>query len=209
MLHKRLHAQGSSSNDEDEALFPRADGLSSAEYADILAKRVVFSRAHVACTSSILFAGVVEVLWILLPINSGVAQLPDHPLFTLVEGYVTAGLVSEIVLRAILEGRREFCQKWSNVLDVGVAAVSLFTALLWAAGLESDGEVLLTEIIVTARVVFRLLRLLSLSRGFRQHQASADSRKLEVRWDVDIGGGGDDGTVNNFVVGGAEDDEMV
>ena len=140
MLHKRLHAQGSSSNDEDEALFPRADGLSSAEYADILAKRCVFSQMRrVACTSSILFAGVVEVLWILLPINSGVAQLPDHPLFTLVEGYVTAGLVSEIVLRAILEGRREFCQKWSNVLDVGVAAVSLFTALLWAAGLESDG----------------------------------------------------------------------
>jgi len=153
------------------------------EYVDILAKRVVFSRAHVCLCSSILVASVVEVLWILLPMHSASGQLPDHPLFTLVESYVTLGLVIEITLRALLE-KRSFCRRWSNVFDVVVAAVSIASSALFVAGLANGlAEKLLETIVVTARVVFRLLRLLSLSRSFRQQRSSASQKHLEVRMD--------------------------
>ena len=168
-LHKRAFT---SSHEEGAALQTRV------EYADILAKRVVFSRAHTVLCTSMLLAGLVEVLWILLPIGSGAGSLPEHPLFVLVEGYVTLGLLVEILLRAVLQ-RGEFCQKWSNVFDVTVAAISVLSSALFAAGLETPAEMLLGTVIVTARIVFRLLRLVSLSRGFRQ-QARAADRQLDV-----------------------------
>jgi len=165
---------------DDESLSDRGDYGTAAEYVDILAKRVAFSRVHVLLCSSILVAGVIEVLWILLPIRSAAVSVPHHPLFKLVEGYVTVGLVGEIALRVVLE-KREFCQKWSNVFDVVIAASSVTSVALFAAGLETEAEMLVGTIIVTARVVFRLLRLLSLGRGFQRHQHTADCKHLEVR----------------------------
>ena len=159
------------------------------EYADILAKRVVFSRGHTILCTSMLIAGCVEVLWILLPMGSGVGSLPDHPLFLLVESYVTLGLLCEILLRLVLQ-RGSFCKRWSNVFDVSVAAISVVSSALFAAGLETPAEMLLGTIIVTARIVFRLLRLVSLSRGFRQQQYAAD-RKLDVCMDVEEGADGE------------------
>ena len=148
------------------------------EYADILAKRVVFSRAHTLLCSSMLVAGVVEVSWIVLPISSGSGQLPDHPMFILVEAYVTLGLVLEIALRIILQ-RREFCQRWSNVFDIVVASVSVVSAALYATGLETPAEMLLGTIVVVCRIVFRLTRLVALSRGFRAQRA-ASATKLDI-----------------------------
>ena len=158
----------------------------SQEYLDIVAKRVVFSRAHVCLCTSILMASIVEVLWIVLPMHSASGQLPDHPLFTLVESYVTFGLVVEISLRAVLE-KRAFCQKFSNVFDASVALISIASSVLFAAG---QGEKLVETIVVTARVVFRLLRLLSLSRSFRQQQQALSQKHLEVRLDLSPRGAG-------------------
>jgi len=193
---RRRHA----AKDDDELLIEDHN-----EYVDILAKRVVFSRAFVCLSSSILVAGVIEVLWIVLPIRSGYGRVPNHWLFLVVEGYVTIGLIVEILLRAVLE-KREFCSKWSNVFDVAVVAGSVASSVLYAAGLETEAEMLLGTIIVMVRVMLRLLRLLAGARGFRQQQQAAE-KDLEVRMDIDMDdlspggadsidlGGGDDGIV--------------
>ena len=171
------------------------------EYADILAKRVIFSRAHAVLCASMLVAGVVEVLWIFHELHSstGERHLPEHVVFTVLETYVTIGLVGEIVLRLILQ-RQDFCLKWSNIVDVAVAAVSVISSALFAAGLETPAEMLLGTIIITARIVFRLIRLISVSKGWRQHQIAADKSldismdsdaHLRLDWDRDVEGGGD------------------
>ena len=170
------------------------------EYADILAKRVIFSRAHAVLCASMLVAGVVEVLWIFheLRTSTGERQLPEHFAFAVLETYVTIGLVGEILLRVILQ-RKDFCLKWTNIVDVSVAALSVISSALFAAGLETPAEMLLGSIIITARIVFRLVRLISVSKGWRQHQLAAD-RSLDVSmdsdahlrldWDRDVEGGG-------------------
>ena len=73
------------------------------------------------------------------------------------------------------------------------------------SGLETEAEMLIGTILVTARVVFRLLRLLSLGRGFRQRQQAADSKHLEVRM-----AGDDDAMLLDGTSGtGQSDDGMV
>lgn len=152
--------------------------LNASEYMDILAKRVAFSRAHTLLCGTVIAAGVIEVLWILLPSAGGVGQLPHHRLFVFIEGYVTLGLLGEIALRLILE-RGAFCQQRSNLFDVSVALLSVLSSALYAIGMETPVEMVISEMIVLLRIAFRLLRLLSLTKGFQRHQQAAD-RKLEL-----------------------------
>ena len=179
MLHKRSQNATLDEDEDDQRI----------EYADILAKRVVYSHAHALVCASMLVAGVVEVLWILglLTVSTGASHLPDHPLFALLEIYVTLGLVGDILLRLVLQ-RRDFCRQCANIVDVGVASVSIVSLVLFEAGLETPTEMLLGTIIVTGRIVFRLARLIAVSKGWRQHQRAAD-RKLDVQLDVCMDGG--------------------
>lgn len=163
------------------ASYETDDDSRAMEYADILARRVVFSRAHSAVCTSMLAAGVVEVLWIVAH-SFRTSRLPDHPLFVVIESYVTLGLFGEILLRAAMQ-RREFCRKWANIFDVAVAGVSVVSSALFYAGLETPAEMLLGTIIVTARILFRLMRLVAVSRSLRENQRSAD-RKLDVCMDA-------------------------
>ena len=141
------------------------------EYFDILAKRVVYSRAHSCLCGTMILAGVAELSWILLP-NGGIGQLPEHPCFVLLETYVTLGLLVEIALRAVLQ-RRAFLQRWSNLFDCLVVLVSVLSSALFAAGLETPAEMAVLGLVVTGRVAFRLLRLLALTKTFQQHQQAA------------------------------------
>ena len=122
-------------------------------------------------------AGVVEVLWILLP-HGGVGRLPDHPLFVAVETYVTVGLLGEVCLRLTLQGC-EFFRQFSHLLDLAVAVISVLSSILFVTGMESAEQMAFAEMIVIARILFRLLRLLALTKGFQRQQQAAD-RKLEI-----------------------------
>lgn len=152
------------------------DGLPSYEYASILAKRVLFSRAYTFFYTSLIVAGIVEAIFIFIP-HGGVGKLPRHPVFTLLEGYVTIGLVCEITLRA-LQQRHDFCRHRANILDAVVVVISLLASLLYALDLETRGEMLLADALVTTRVIFRLLRLISISKNYKSRVTRA--RELEV-----------------------------
>lgn len=102
------------------------------EYLAVLARRVLYSRTYTGFYISVICAAVFEVRarqrerWpgegavpsgamyaqvslILLP-HGGIGQLPQGPLFTAVETYVTLGLLSEVAMRLALQ-RRRFCSK--------------------------------------------------------------------------------------------------
>lgn len=153
-----------------------------------LAKRVVFSRTHTVLYSTVIAAGVWEVLWILLPTRtSGIGGLPDHWLFGAVETYVTLGLLGEIVLRLLLQ-RHDFWRSRANLFDAGVVGISLLSSLLYYAGAQTRIEALFAEVLVVARVVFRLLRLLTATKSLQRQQQAVD-QKLEVRFGTEGGGG--------------------
>ena len=79
------------------------------DYVDVLAKQLLVSHAHTMACATMIVAGFVEVVWILLP-HGGVGQLPDHPVFVAVETYVTLGLLLDIALRVALK-RGAFCNE--------------------------------------------------------------------------------------------------
>ena len=204
-----------------------ADGTSSSEYVDILARRVVFSRTHTLLCTSVILAGVVEVLWILLPTpSSGVGRLPDHWLFGAVETYVTIGLLGELLLRLALQ-RRGFWRNRANLFDASVVGISLLSSLLYALGAETPMEALFAEAVVIARVVFRLLRLFTATKGLRRQQQASDT-KLEINFsDEDLeqandaedellmrlesggGGGGGSGSGDGGGGGGMLEDDAI
>jgi hypothetical protein len=107
-------------------------------------------------------------------------------LFSLVESYVTLGLLAELGVRAAMQ-QRAFCAHRSNWVDMAVAAVSLLTSLLILAGLETPAEMLLAEAVIATRVAFRLMRLVSISHAFRQQQQAA-GHKLDLSFDPGAGG---------------------
>jgi hypothetical protein len=80
-------------------------------------------------------------VWIVLPSSAAshrpklAGHLPTSSLFSLVESYVTLGLLAELGVRAAMQ-QRAFCAHRSNWVDMAVAAISLITSLLILAGLE-------------------------------------------------------------------------
>ena len=158
-----------------------SSALSRNEYIDILAKRVLYSRAYTVFYASLICAGVAEVAWILLPTSGGIGVLPKHGAFTTVECYVTVGLVLEMALHAALQ-RHAFWRKLENYFDALVAAVSIVSTVSLVSGVETRGEALFADLLVTSRVVFRLLRLLSITKSFQRQQGAAD-RKLDIEFD--------------------------
>eukprot|EP00962_Isochrysis_galbana_P014223 scaffold4058_cov121-Isochrysis_galbana.AAC.5 len=114
-------------------------------------------------------------------------HLPTSSLFSVVESYVTLGLLAELGVRAAMQ-QRAFCAHRSNWVDMAVAAVSLLTSLLILAGLETPAEMLLAEAVIATRVAFRLMRLVSISHAFRQQQQAA-GHKLDLSIDPEAGGG--------------------
>ena len=155
--------------------------LSRHEYVDILAKRVLYSRAYTGFYVTLIGAGLVEVVWIMSPDGGGVGHLPDHGAFTVVESYVTVGLILELALRAVLQ-RRLFWTQVANLFDLFVVLVSVFTTVLAWAGAETRSEALVADLLVTGRVFFRLFRLLAITKSYRRQQATSD-QKLKVEFD--------------------------
>ena len=159
------------------------------EYVDILAKRVIYSRAHTCLCGSMICAGTVEVAWTLLP-HGGIGHLPHHPFFVFVEVYVTLGLVGELALRAALQ-RRDFFRRRVNLIDGLVALVSVLSLVLFVVGLETPGEMMFAEAIVFARIAFRFLRCWSLTKTFQRQQQVANSKLDIVLSDMEAGDGGE------------------
>ena len=169
------------------------------EYVDIVAKRVLYSRAHTCVCSTMIIAGTIEVAWTLLP-HSGVGHLPHHPFFVFVEVYVTLGLLGELALRAALQ-RKDFCRRRVNLIDGTVALISVLSLVLYAAGLETPSEMLFAEVVVFARVAFRFLRCWSLTKNFKRQQQVADRQLDIVLGDVE---GGDSGETISMLDDGQE-----
>ena len=169
-LFSRAKAREKRAGDLEVGEQSSSSTLSRTEYFDILAKRVLHSRTYAGFYLSLVGAGLVEVAWILLP-QGGVGQLPRHFVFTIVESYVTVGLVLELALRAALQ-RRGFWHRLSNTFDMVVAAVSILSTLLFVAGVETRSEALFADLLVTGRVFFRLLRLVAITKSFRRQHAS-------------------------------------
>ena len=155
------------------------------EYVDTVAKRVLFSRAHTCLCGTMICAGTIELAWTLVP-HGGVGYLPQHPFFVFVEVYVTVGLLGELMLRAALQ-RRDFCRRRVNLIDGIVATVSVLSFVLYAAGLETPGEMLFAEAIVFARIAIRFLRCWSLTKTFKRQQLVAD-RQLDIVLGDDVDG---------------------
>lgn len=65
------------------------------------------------------------------------------------------------------------------MFDSAVAAVSVSSSVLLATGLETPAELILAEGLVLGRIIFRLSRLLSISKSFQRQQQAA-YRKLEI-----------------------------
>ena len=100
---------------------------------------------------------------------------------------MTLGLLGEIVLRLLLQ-RHDFWRSRANLFDAGVVGISLLSSLLYYAGAQTRIEALFAEVLVVARVVFRLLRLLTATKSLQRQQQAVD-QKLEVRFGTEGGGG--------------------
>eukprot|EP00967_Tisochrysis_lutea_P137922 scaffold248277_cov35-Tisochrysis_lutea.AAC.2 len=109
-------------------------------------------------------------------------HLPTSSLFSAVETYVTLGLWAELGVRAAMQ-QRAFCAHRANWVDMAVAAVSLMTSLLILVGLETAAEMIVAEAVITTRVAFRLMRLVSISHAFHQQQQAA-GHKLDLSIDT-------------------------
>ncbi|EOD20161.1 hypothetical protein EMIHUDRAFT_255537 [Emiliania huxleyi CCMP1516] len=201
--------------------------LDNTIYVQTLAKRISYSRAYTAFYVSVILAALVEarkgarsaaqdaacqqhplprpqVVWILLlglsDSSSTGRRLPVSPLFTVVETYVTVGLLAELVVRGAMQQRAFFAHR-SNWADMAVAGISLLTSALLLLGLETPAEMVLAEALVFGRVAFRLMRL-----AFRQQQAAAGHKlDLSVHNGGDIYGGGGDFCAADYGISAEEE----
>ena len=151
------------------------------EYINILARRLIFSRFYSCFFVSLIVACITEVLWVLLPHGGGVGQIPTDTAFVAIEAYVTVGLALELLLRGILQHKTFwlFCSECANVLDCVVVALSILSNILTFTGHQTETGMVLSEILITGRVIFRLMRLGALTKSFRRQQAAA-THTLEV-----------------------------
>lgn len=155
------------------------------ERIETITKRLLYSNTYQALVASLTIAALVETYWLLSPTHgTGAGQPPPHDTtYLVVETYVTLGLTLDLAARLYLQ-KCDFFRSPANVLDAAIAAASLLTSLLLALGAQLPSEMFVAELLVAGRVLFRLLRLIAITRSFRRQHAAA-GRKLEVVWDED------------------------
>lgn len=189
--------------------------LDNTIYVQTLAKRISYSRAYTAFYVSVILAALVEarkgarsaaqdaacqqhplprpqVVWILLlglsDSSSTGRRLPVSPLFTVVETYVTVGLLAELVVRGAMQQRAFFAHR-SNWADMAVAGISLLTSALLLLGLETPAEMVLAEALVFGRVAFRLMRLVSISQAHPRRPHRLHTARTEASPPLHAGAG--------------------
>jgi len=163
---------------------PASMHMSQEEYLQTIASRLLFSRSCGLFYSSLLAASVVEVVWILHPWvpwveSDGLIHYPTSRVFFAVELYLTAGLIGETALRAVLQ-RAAFWAEWVNVFDTAVCVLSVLAFIL---GLTPQTQIahnleVVILVLLASWVALRLARLLTVAR--KLHRQRAHSSSLDV-----------------------------
>jgi len=192
--------------------------VTSDEYLQTIASRLLYSRSCGVYYFSLLAASVTEVVWILhpwaVPGHERRIDYPDSWLFFLVELYLTAGLFGETALR-IVRQRAAFWGQCGNVFDAAVCVLSLVSFALPLLKLAREMEVALLSI-MAAWVWLRMARLLSVARTLHRQRSTAVGR-LDVSFDDGLGrhsscsssnGSSDEDAVLGVITEGAEQQQQ-
>ena len=118
-------------------LDPDGSGDTLAEQLHITAGRLLYAPQCGIFYLSLLGASIAEIVWIshpwLNPMHCCRLFFPTSRLFFFIEAYLTLGLVAETTL-TLLWQRKAFWSSCTNLFDVTVCAMSLFSfALYWCA----------------------------------------------------------------------------
>ena len=118
-------------------LDPDGSGDTLAEQLHITAGRLLYAPQCGIFYLSLLGASIAEIFWIshpwLNPMHCCRLFFPTSRLFFFIEAYLTLGLVAETTL-TLLWQRKAFWSSCTNLFDVTVCAMSLFSfALYWCA----------------------------------------------------------------------------
>eukprot|EP00439_Symbiodinium_sp_Y106_P025212 s79_g3.t1 len=168
--------------EEDEALIERPARAAAATPGRSELFRAVVVRLYYSQLTAFLYLATMVLAAVLLCVTLGMdSPLRDAPRVLLfLEGLVTASLVLEVALRAVVLGA-SYLKSWSNAVDCIVAVLSaglFFFAAPSARGDEAQKEdIELSQSLVMARVILqfgRVLVIASHARRARQEQSAAN-----------------------------------
>ena len=159
-------------DEEDEALIERSEVPWCPEVHKLELLRGMVVRLYYSQITAGLYLATLVLAALLLCITLGLdTPLREAPrALVFLEGFVTASLVVEVVLRAIVQGR-SYLKSWWNVLDCSVAFVSgglFFFAAPRAMGEAQKEDVELSQSLVMARVIFQFARVLLIASYARR-----------------------------------------
>lgn len=136
-----------------------------------LLRGVVVRLYYSQITAGLYFATMVLaalLLCITLGLDTPLREAPRALVF--LEGFVTASLVVEVALRAIVQGEN-YLKSWWNAIDCSVAFVSsglFFFAAPRASDEAQKEDVELSQSLVMARVIFQFARVLLIASHARR-----------------------------------------
>ena len=149
-------------------------GVSSSEYAQIAAGRLIYSRSCGAFYISLLAASLTEIVWILHPwadpMHCCRMAYPTSPLFFVVESYLTLGLIAETGLRFLWQ-RDAFWLQPANIFDTAVCGMSILSFLLYWRQTSEDLEIVVL-LIMLSWLVLRIARLAAILQKIRERRRS-------------------------------------
>jgi hypothetical protein len=165
-----LLAHGSASASHDHKGEPHS--ISSSEYAQIAAGRLMYLPSWGLFLASLLVASLTEIVWIthpwMDPMHCCHIAYPKSKLFFAVETYLTLGLIFETGLRFVWQ-RRSFWLHWGNWFDVGVCGMSTVSFFLYWWHTSADIEAIVLVIMV-AWLVLRVARLTAIVAKIRERR---------------------------------------
>ena len=207
-VRSALRLVASCDTTEDEPLLPvsfstsktrQRSHISSEEYLQTVASRVLYSQACGAFYLSLLAASVTEILWIVHPSldpyhwiidPSHCCRLsyPRSRLFLLIETYLTLGLSAETALRLLWQ-RSAFWTHKGNVFDAAVCLLSLLSFTLYLFEISKDLDVIVL-IVMGTWVALRLARLVAVAKNLAQQRSTTEAKRLDVDFEMTTAGVG-------------------
>ena len=182
--------------DRQDSLLSEHGSVSSREYVQIAASRLMYSQSCSVFYFSLLAASLTEIVWILHPYfltckhahadcTTWKVAYPRSRVFYAVEAYLTVGLVLETALRALWQGWAAFQREPHNVFDVAVCMLSVLSFTLTMESWSADVEAVVLGLMLTW-LALRLARLVSAAQKLasrrRMHASSLD---LDLDPDLD------------------------